>query len=97
MLPVNALNVANEPAEATGAMKRNGDLLDLPPWHYGWRFIIARNPGPAGRSGIEVVRLDSPDRPIYGRFAVTGKSRRIQKKYSASSLTPYLTTECILS
>lgn len=25
-------------AEATGRLKREGDLIDLPPWHYGWRF-----------------------------------------------------------
>lgn len=25
-------------AEMTGLLQVNGDLLDLPPWHYGWRF-----------------------------------------------------------
>jgi SAM-dependent methyltransferase len=25
-------------AEETGKLKRNGDLIDLPLWHYGWRF-----------------------------------------------------------
>lgn len=25
-------------AEETGKLKRDGDLIDLPPWHYGWRF-----------------------------------------------------------
>lgn len=28
-------------AEATGTLKRDGDPIDLPPWHYGWRFVIA--------------------------------------------------------
>lgn len=25
-------------AESTGLLQREGDVLDLPPWHYGWRF-----------------------------------------------------------
>jgi hypothetical protein len=25
-------------AEATGLLERLGNLIDLPPWHYGWRF-----------------------------------------------------------
>ena len=25
-------------AEETGKLKRDGDFVDLPPWHYGWRF-----------------------------------------------------------
>jgi SAM-dependent methyltransferase len=25
-------------AEETGLLRRVGDVIDLPPWHYGWRF-----------------------------------------------------------
>jgi SAM-dependent methyltransferase len=27
-------------AEATGRLKREGEVIDLPPWHYGWRFRV---------------------------------------------------------
>ncbi len=33
-------------AEATGLLERVGNLLDLPPWRYGWRF--RRLPGEQG-------------------------------------------------
>lgn len=32
--------------EQTGLLERAGDLIDLPPWHYGWRF--KRRAGPRG-------------------------------------------------
>lgn len=28
-------------AEATGLLRRDGELIDLPPWHYGWRFMVS--------------------------------------------------------
>lgn len=31
-------------AAATGRLKREGDLIDLPPWHYGWRFRVENRP-----------------------------------------------------
>lgn len=27
-------------AEQTGQLSRDGELIDLPPWHYGWRFRV---------------------------------------------------------
>jgi SAM-dependent methyltransferase len=27
-------------AEQTGRLARDGELIDLPPWHYGWRFRV---------------------------------------------------------
>jgi SAM-dependent methyltransferase len=27
-------------AEATGRLQREGEHVDLPPWHYGWRFRV---------------------------------------------------------
>ena len=41
---VAVLNIRPRPeqiaawAEETGNLKRDGDLIDLPPWHYGWRL-----------------------------------------------------------
>jgi SAM-dependent methyltransferase len=39
-------------AEATYLLKPAGDLIDLPPWHYGWRFHVQPQPpqGPHGDS-----------------------------------------------
>ncbi len=28
-------------AEATGRLEREGGLIDLPPWHYGWKLVTA--------------------------------------------------------
>ena len=29
-------------AEATGRLKREGEMIDLPSWHYGWRFRVQK-------------------------------------------------------
>jgi SAM-dependent methyltransferase len=38
-------------AEETGSLRRDRDMIDLPPWHYGWRLSVQDAAGPVRATG----------------------------------------------